>query len=57
MIGNLAELIDKFDNEKISGLTDFEQVQIFNALKDLEMYQKTGLIAEFMELKNCGEAD
>lgn len=51
MIGNLAELINKFDNEKIKGLTDLEQMQIFNALKDLEMYQKIGSIFEFMELK------
>lgn len=51
-IGDLSELIDKFDNEKIKWITDFEQVQIFNALKDLEMYQKIGTIAEFMELKD-----
>ncbi|EOS47335.1 hypothetical protein C809_02211 [Lachnospiraceae bacterium MD335] len=56
MIGDLAKLIDKFDNDRIKGLTDFEQVQIFNALKDLEMYQKTGTISEFMELKCIREA-
>lgn len=50
-VGNMEELINKFDNEKIKGLTDFEQVQIFNALKYLEMYEKIGIIAEFMELK------
>lgn len=49
---NLSELINKFDNEKIKGITDSEQMQIFNALKDLEMYQKVGTIAEFMALKN-----
>lgn len=52
MIENLSELIDKFDNLKIKGITDLEQVQIFNALKYLEMYQKVGTIAEFMELKD-----
>lgn len=52
MIGNLAPLIEKFDNEKIKGLTDFEQVQVFNALKYLEIYQKIGTIAELMDLKN-----
>lgn len=57
MIGNLTELTDKFDNEKISGLTDFQQVQVFNALKDLEMYQKTGTIAELMDLKKLRETD
>ena len=50
-IGDLSELIEKFDNEKIKGITDFEQVQIFNALKYLEMYQKVGTIEKFMELK------
>lgn len=49
---NLLELINKFDNEKIDGITDSEQMQIFNALKDLEMYQKAGTIVEFMELKD-----
>lgn len=49
---NLSELINKFGNEKIEGITDSEQVQIFNALKDLEMYQKIGTIAEFMGLKD-----
>lgn len=50
-IGDLSELIDKFDNEKIKGITDFEQVQIFNALKYLDMYQKVGTIEKFMELR------
>lgn len=50
-LGDLSELIDKFDNEKIKGITDFEQVQIFNALKYLDMYQKVGTIEKFMELK------
>ena len=50
-IGDLSGLIDKFDNEKIKGLTDFEQVQIFNALKYLDMYQKVSTIEKFMELK------
>lgn len=55
-VGNMEELINKFDNEKIKGLTDFEQVQIFNALKYLEMYEKIGTIAEFMELKRMQKA-
>lgn len=50
-IGDLSELIDKFGNEKIKGITDFEQVQVFNALKYLDMYQKVGTIEKFMELK------
>lgn len=49
---NLSELIDKFDNEKIKGITSSEQMQIFNALKYLEIYQKIGTIAELMDLKN-----
>lgn len=54
---NLSELIDKFDNEKIKGITSSEQMQIFNALKDLEMYQKVGTISEFMTLKNPAKTD
>lgn len=54
---NLSELIDKFDNEKIKGITSSEEMQIFNALKDLEMYQKVGTIAEFMTLKNPAKTD
>lgn len=54
---NLSELIDKFDNEKIKGIASSEQMQIFNALKDLEMYQKVGTIAEFMTLKNPAKTD
>lgn len=54
-IGDLSKLIDKFDNEKIKGITDFEQVQIFNALKYLDMYQKVGTIKKFMELKQNTE--
>lgn len=49
----VSELIKKLDDEKMKGLTDFEYVQFFDALKDLEMYQKTGTIAEFMELKEA----
>lgn len=52
MNGDLTALIEKFDNEKIKGLTDLEQVQVFNALKYLEIYQKIGTIAELMDLKN-----
>ncbi len=33
MTDNLTALIHKFDNEKIMGLTDIEQVHVFNALK------------------------
>ena len=50
-IGDLTKLIEKFDNEKFKGLTDFEHIEIFNALKYLEMYQKIGSIQEFMDLK------
>lgn len=50
-IVDLSELINKFNNEKIKGLTDYEQMQIFNALKYLDMYQKVGTIEQFMELK------
>lgn len=50
-IGDLSELIDKFDNENIKGLTEFEQTQVFNALKYLDMYQKVGTIEKFMESK------
>lgn len=50
-IGDLSELIEKFDNEKIKGLTDFEYIQVFNALKYLDMYQRVGTIEKFMELK------
>lgn len=50
-IGDLSELIEKFDNEKIKGLTDFECIQVFNALKYLDMYQRVGTIEKFMELK------
>lgn len=52
MTDNLTALIQKFDSEKIKGLTDLEQVQVFNALKYLEMYQKIGTVAELMDLKN-----
>lgn len=51
MNDNLTALIQKFDNEKINGLTDIEQMQAFNALKYLEMYRIIGNTAEFMELK------
>lgn len=51
MIENLTTLIQKFDNEKIKGLTDIEQVQVFNALKYLEIYQKIGTVAKLMDLK------
>lgn len=51
MSDNLTALMQKFDNEEIEGLTDTEQVQIFNALKYLEIYQKLGTIAEMMDLK------
>lgn len=51
MTDNLTALIQKFDNENIEGLTDLEQVQVFNALKYLEIYQKIGTIAELMDLK------
>lgn len=54
---DLSALIDKFNNEKIKGITDSEQIQIFNALKDLEMYQKVGTISEFMTLKNPAKTD
>lgn len=54
---DLSELINKFNHEKIEGITDFEQIQIFNALKDLELYQKVGTIAEFMTLKNPAKTD
>lgn len=56
-IGNLSELIEKFDNEKIKGLTDFECIQVFNALKYLDMYQRVGTIEKFMELKQNMESD
>lgn len=52
MNGDLSALIEKFDNEKIKGLTDLEQLQVFNALKYLEIYQKIGTIAELMDLKS-----
>mgnify|MGYP001077736653 CR=1 FL=1 len=48
---DLSKLIDKFNNKRIDGITDSEQIQIFNALKDLEMYQKIGTIAEFIKIK------
>lgn len=50
-VGDLSELIEKFDNENIKGLTDFEHTQIFNALVYLDMYQRIGTIDKFMELK------
>lgn len=56
-IGDLSELIEKFNNEKIKGLTDFESIQIFNALKYLDMYQRVGTIEEFMELKQNMKSD
>ncbi len=52
MIENLNALIQKFGNEKVEGLTDIEQVQVFDALKYLEIYQKIGPVAELMDLKN-----
>lgn len=52
MDGGLTGLINKLDNENIAGLTGTEQMQLFNALKYLDMYQKIGTIAEFMDLKN-----
>lgn len=52
MIENLMGLIGKFDNEKkIKGLTEFEQMQVYNALKYLDMYQKIGTISEILKLK------
>lgn len=33
-------------------MTDLEQLQVFNALKYLEIYQKIGTIAELMDLKS-----
>lgn len=36
----LKKLIDKLNNEKIEGLNFREQTQIYNALKDLKIYQK-----------------
>lgn len=37
-IGDLTKLIEKFDNEKFKGLTDFEHIEIFNALKYLHHF-------------------
>lgn len=57
-VDDLSKLIDKFDNEKIKGLTDFEHMQVFNALKYLDMYQKIGTIAKLIELKqNADKSD
>ena len=52
MDGGLTGLINKLDNENIAGLTGSEQMRIFNALKYLDMYQKIGTVAEFLDLKN-----
>lgn len=52
MDGGLTGLINKLDNENIAGLTGSEQMRIFNALNYLDMYQKIGTVAEFLDLKN-----
>lgn len=52
----LNSLISKFDKEKIEGLEDTESMYVFNALKDLELYQKIGTIEEFITYKNICKA-
>lgn len=52
----LKKLIDKLNNEKIEGLNFQEHTQIYNALKDLEIYQKIGTIEQFIAYKGVAQA-
>lgn len=54
--GELKKLIDKLNNEKIDGLNVQEQTQIYNALKDLEIYKKIGTIEQFIAYKGVEQA-
>ena len=47
----LSKLIDKLNNEKVEGLNAKEHIAIYNALKDLELYQKIGTIEQFIVYK------
>lgn len=47
----LKKLIEKLSNEKIEGLNPQETTQMYNALKDLELYQKIGTIEQFVVFK------
>lgn len=47
----LTKLIDKLNKKKIEGLNIREQTEIYNALKDLELYQKIGTFEQFITYK------
>lgn len=49
--GELQDLISKFDNRKISGLSVKEQTEIYNFLKELQFYRRIGTINDCLELK------
>lgn len=52
---SLKILIDKLNNEKIEGLNFQEHTAIYNALKDLELYQKIGSIEQFITYKGIAQ--
>ncbi len=54
--GELKKLINKLNSEKIDGLNPQEHTQIFNALKDLEIYQRIGTIEQFIAYKGVAQA-
>lgn len=51
----LKKLIDKLNNEKIEGLNFQEHTAIYNALKDLELYQKVGTVEQFIVYKGIAQ--
>lgn len=51
----LQTLIDKLNNEKIEGLNFQEHTAIYNALKDLALYQKIGSIEQFIVYKGIAQ--
>ena len=52
----LQTLIDKLNNEEIKGLSVQEQMAIYNALKDLALYQKIGSIEQFIVYKGIAQS-
>ena len=52
----LEKLINKFNNEEIAGLTVQEQMKIYNALKDLALYQKIGTFENFINYKKIAQS-
>lgn len=51
----LMLMIDKFNATRVEELTFKEQMQIYNFLKELEIYRKVGTLEELMKLKEIKE--